>query len=134
MTEEAKTLEVEKQELNPGNGERIRERRAFVPRTDIYETNDFIFVVADIPGVDEESVDITLEKNVLTIEGVVDPVDLEGYSPAYAEYEEGDFQRMFTLTNQVNQDNIEATLRDGVLRLTLPKVTPTQRKIGVKAG
>ncbi|GAB4577964.1 MAG: Hsp20/alpha crystallin family protein [Anaerolineales bacterium] len=134
MSDETKTLETEKQEVIPDNGERTRARRAFVPRTDIYETNHAIFVVADMPGVSENSVDITLEKNVLTIQGLVEPVYPEGYSVAYAEYEDGDFQRKFTLTDQIDQDNIEATLREGVLRLKLPKIVPTQRKISVKAG
>jgi HSP20 family molecular chaperone IbpA len=134
MSDETKTLEVEKQEVLTDNGERTRERRAFVPRTDIYETNDAIFVVADMPGVNEHSVDITLDKNILTIQGFVEPVYPEGYSVAYAEYEDGDFQRKFTINNQIDQDKIEATLREGVLRLKLPKITPTQRKISVKAG
>jgi len=134
MTEETKTMEVEKQEVITDNGERTRERRAFVPRTDIYETNDAIFVVADMPGVSEQSVDITLEKNILSIQGLVEPMYPDGYSVAYAEYEDGDFQRRFTLNNQVDQDKIEATLREGVLRLKLPKIVPTQRKISVNAG
>jgi HSP20 family molecular chaperone IbpA len=134
MSDETKTLEVEKQEVLTDHGERTRARRAFIPRTDIYETNDTIFVVADMPGVDERSVDITLEKNVLTIQGLVEPVDPEGYSAAYAEYEDGDYQRKFTLNHQVDQDKIVATLREGVLRLKLPKIVPTQRKISVKVG
>jgi HSP20 family protein len=134
MSDETKTLETEKQEVLTENGERTRARRAFIPRTDIYETNDAIFVVADMPGVDEHSVDITLEKNILTIQGLVEPVYPEGYSVAYAEYEDGDYQRKFTLTNQVDQDKIEATLHAGVLRLKLPKIVPTQRKISVKAN
>lgn len=134
MSEETKTMEVEKQEVITNNGERTRERRAFIPRTDIYETNDAIFVVADMPGVSEQSVDITLEKNILSIQGLVEPMYPEGYSVAYAEYEDGDFQRKFTLNNQIDQDKIEATLREGVLRLKLPKIVPTQRKISVNAG
>jgi HSP20 family molecular chaperone IbpA len=134
MSEETKTMEVEKQEVITNNGERTRERRAFIPRTDIYETNDAIFVVADMPSVSEQSVDITLEKNILSIQGLVEPMYPEGYSVAYAEYEDGDFQRKFTLNNQIDQDKIEATLREGVLRLKLPKIVPTQRKISVNAG
>lgn len=134
MSDETKTLEAEKQEVITESGERTRERRAFVPRTDIYETNQAIFVVADMPGVDENAIDITLEKNVLTIQGYVEPVYPEGYSVAYAEYEDGDYQRKFTLNNQIDQDKIEATLREGVLRLKLPKIVPTQRRISVTSG
>ena len=64
MSDETKTLEAEKQEVITESGERTRERRAFVPRTDIYETNQAIFVVADMPGVDENAIDITLEKKM----------------------------------------------------------------------
>jgi len=138
MAEETRDLEVqelEKQEVAESGTERTRDRPAFVPRADIYETDEAIVVVADMPGVDETTVDITLEKDVLTINGYVEPVSPEGYSLAYAEYRVGDFQRAFTLSDQVDRDGIEASLKDGVLRLRLPKVTEAKtRKITVKAG
>lgn len=137
MTEESKDIQVqetEKQQVLDSGAERTRDCECFVPRADIYETNDVITVVADMPGVDENSVDITLEQNVLTINGYVAPVEPEGYRLAYAEYRVGDYQRQFTISDQVDRDNIEATMRDGVLRLHLPKVEPTARKIAVKAG
>ena len=137
MTEETKDLQVqetEKQEVIESGAERTRERACFVPRADIYETNDGITVVADMPGVDENSVDITLEQNVLTINGYVAPVEPEGYRLAYAEYRVGDYQRKFTMPDQIDRDKIEAMMKDGVLRLHLPKMEPTARKIAVKAG
>jgi HSP20 family protein len=137
MTEETKDLQVqetEKQEVIESGAERTREKACFVPRADIYETNDGITVVADMPGVDENSVDITLEQNVLTINGYVAPVEPEGYRLAYAEYRVGDYQRRFTISDQIDRDKIEAMMKDGVLRLHLPKVEPTARKIAVKAG
>ncbi len=136
MAEETKELQIqdtEKQEVAESGAERTRDRLAFVPRVDIYETEENIVVVADMPGVDEKSVDITLEKNVLTINGYVELVQPENYSLAYAEYRVGDYERSFTLSNEIDQDNIEATLKDGVLTLTLPKVGPTTKKIAVKA-
>jgi HSP20 family molecular chaperone IbpA len=136
MADESKELQIqdtEKQEISEGGAERTRDRLAFVPRVDIYEADDNIVVVADVPGVDEASMDITLEKNVLTINGYVEPVQPEGYSLAYAEYRVGDYERSFTLSNEIDQDNIEATLKDGVLTLHLPKVGPTTKKIAVKA-
>jgi HSP20 family molecular chaperone IbpA len=102
---------------------------------DIYETDEAITVVADMPGVSEDSVELTLEKGVLTINGNVDPEVPEGYSLVHAEYRVGDYTRSFTLSNEINQDAIEATLKDGVLRVTLAKVTEAQtKKISVKAG
>jgi len=132
--QELQTQEAEKQEIVDSEAERTRARPAFVPRADIYEAEDKILLIADMPGVDEDSVDITLEKNVLTINGYVEPPTYEGYSLAYAEYRVGDFQRSFSLSNEIDQDKIEATLNNGVLRLHLPKVAPKTRSISVKAG
>jgi HSP20 family protein len=137
MANESKDLQVqetEKQEVAESGAERTRDRVAFVPRVDIYETNDGIFLVADMPGVDEKSVDITLEKDVLTIDGYVEPVAPEGYRLAYAEYRVGDYQRRFTLSDQIDRDGIEAMMKDGVLRLHLPKAAPTTKKVAVKAA
>lgn len=137
MTEE-QTLELqetEKREVAEMGAERTRERLAFVPRVDIHETDDAITVVADMPGVDEDSVHITLENNVLTIDGYVEAEAPEGYELAYAEYRVGDYQRAFSLSDQIDRKGIEATARDGVLRLHLPKITEARtRKIAVKAG
>jgi HSP20 family molecular chaperone IbpA len=137
MTIQDKELQVqesEKQEAAVADGtERTRARRVFVPRVDIYETDDDIFAVADIPGVDGKSVEITLEKNVLTINGFVEPEQSDKYSLSYAEYEMGDYERSFKLSNEIDQDKVEATVKDGVLHLRLPKAGPAKtRKISVK--
>ncbi len=137
MTEE-RTLQVEdteKLEVAETGAERTRDRLAFVPRADIYETEEAIVVVADMPGVDANSVDIMLEDNVLTINGYVEPEQPVGYSLAYAEYQVGDYERAFTVSDQIDRDGIEAVVKDGVLRLYLPKVTEARRrKIAIKAG
>ncbi len=135
MTNEVPTLEAQKEEAPVLEGaERTRERRAYVPRSDIYETEDAIFVLADMPGVDEDSVEITLAKNVLTITAYAESSDLGDYEPVYAEYESGDYTRRFSLSDQIDQAKIEASLRDGVLKLMLPKAEPARaRTIKVKA-
>ncbi|MDF1512412.1 MAG: Hsp20/alpha crystallin family protein [Anaerolineae bacterium] len=135
MATQNEELQVqEKQEIVESGPERTRARIAFNPRTDIYETGESIVLLADMPGVSENSVEITLEKNILTISGYVEDEQPEGYARAYAEYRVGDFQRSFTLSSNINQDGIEATVSDGVLTLTMPKVVPTTKKILVKAG
>jgi HSP20 family molecular chaperone IbpA len=135
MPEETRSLqETQQKEAIEEGAERTRERAAFVPRVDIFEHEDAIMLFADMPGVDGDALDITLEKNVLTINGYVEPTSPEGYSLAYAEYRIGDYQRSFQLSNEIDQDNIEATLQDGVLRLRLPKAEPRTRKITVQAG
>ena len=134
MTE--KNLEVTRQDADMAEGvERTRARRAYIPAASIYETEDKVVVVADLPGVDEQSVDITLEKNELTINAYVEAKQPEGYTLAYAEYEPGDYRRTFILSDEVDRNNIEASVKDGVLRLVLPKAPDFKaRKINVKAG
>jgi HSP20 family molecular chaperone IbpA len=136
MTENVKTMEVEKQEVTATEDtERTRDCRCFVPRADIYEVDDQIVIVADVPGADENSIEVTLEKNILTINAYVEPIAPEGYSLAFAEYEVGDYQRSFRLSNEIDRDKIQATVKDGVLRLYLPKAASAlTRKISVKAG
>ena len=129
------TMEVVKQEAEtPAGVERASSRRVYVPRVDIYEAGDQVILTADMPGVDESSVDITLEKNVLTIEGRVDMEWPQEYELAYAEYGVGDYHRTFALSNEVDQSRIEATVKNGVLRLVLPKSEVARtRKIAVRA-
>jgi HSP20 family molecular chaperone IbpA len=110
------------------------ERKVFLPAVNIYETQERIVLMADMPGVDEKSVDITLENDVLTLQGR-SAVDLpQGLQWAYAEYTPGDYRRSFTLSaEQVNRDGIEAVLKNGVLKVTLPKSEAVKpKKIAVK--
>jgi HSP20 family molecular chaperone IbpA len=136
MTTENSTLDVEKQEAEVVEGtERTRAGKVYVPRADIIENEDAIVVVADMPGVDENSIDITLEKRVLSINGYVSPATPENFSLTYAEYGIGHFERKFTLSDEIDQDHIEATVKDGVLRLTLPKAGPAKtRRIEVRSA
>lgn len=118
-----------------GSIERTRAGKTFTPRTDIIEQENSILVIADMPGVDEKSVDINVEKHVLTITGKVEPEDFGNHRLAYHEYEVGDYQRQFTLSDQIDVDGIEAGISNGVLRLELPKSEAVKpRKIEVKAG
>lgn len=135
MALELTEKQTEKQEMQPSEGtENTRTRRVFMPRTDIYETKDAIVVLADMPGVDEKSIDIMLEKNVLTLNGFVEPSTPTGLSLTYAEYAIGDYRRVFTLSNEVDREGISATVSNGVLRLVLPKSKQAEaRKITVKA-
>ena len=115
--------------------ERTRERRCFIPKTDIYETEEEILVVADIPGVDEKSIDITLEKNILTIDAYGKPTLPEGYDLVYGEYEPGDFHRSFQVTSEIEHEKIEAIVANGELRLQLPKAESVKvKKIPITTG
>jgi len=128
------TMEVQKQEEIPSDEmERTRSRRSFIPKADIYETDKEIIILADIPGANDKTVDITLEKNILSITAYIEPVRRDGFEIAYAEYEEGDYQRSFRLSDEIDRDKIEAAVSDGVLRLLLPKSLGARtKKISVK--
>jgi len=115
--------------------ERIRNVKTFVPRVDIYETKDSLFLIADMPGVDEKSVDVELEKNILTITGRVQTDETKDKSIVYSEYEIGDYERAFTLSDEIDREKIYATVKNGVLRLELPKAEKIKpKKIAIKAA
>ncbi|MGB4088742.1 MAG: Hsp20/alpha crystallin family protein [Smithellaceae bacterium] len=115
--------------------EKIRNVKTFVPRVDIYETKDSIFLIADMPGVDENTVDVELEKNILTITGKVEDGMLKNHTLIFSEYEVGDYERSFTLSDEIDREKINATLKQGVLRLELPKAEKIKpKKIAIKAA
>ena len=127
--------EIQKKEAGvPESGERTRACRIYSPQVDIIERKDDIIVMADMPGGDENSVDITLEKNVLTIYGKVEADIPKDHTLSVSEYGIGDYQRVFTLSDEVDSDNIQATVKNGVLKLIMPKAAPAKtRKIPVQA-
>jgi len=117
-----------------GNAERNVPRPVFVPPTDIYETGDSLVVLCELPGVGSDGVDITLERRVLTIRARAATQQHAGYQRVYAEYADGDYERVFTLSEDIDRDRIEATATDGVLHLVLPKAAPVKaRKIELKS-
>ena len=118
-----------------GYRERTPNRPVFVPPADIYETKDNIVVLAEMPGVGPDGVDIMLERRVLTIRGRSAANEPGGYQRVYNEYADGDYERAFTLSENIDRDRIEAMLKDGVLHLVLPKAeTARPRKIELKAS
>ena len=118
----------------PQGTERTRERPLYAPRVDIVESEDALEVLADMPGVTPESVEVTLEQRVLSVRGRAEVPVPEGLAPLYLEYEPGDYERSFTLSDAVDPSGIEARVRAGVLRLRLPKAGPAKpQRIEVKA-
>ena len=107
--------------------------RVFLPTADIYESNDALNVVLEMPGVDKNSVDIRVEDSVLKIEGRLDFSKYQGLQPLYTEYNVGHYSRSFRLSSKIDQNKIAAELNDGVLSLVLPKVEEAKpRTIEVK--
>jgi HSP20 family molecular chaperone IbpA len=114
--------------------ERIRNVKTFVPRVDIYETKEALFLIADMPGVDEKTVDVELEKNILTISGRVENGKVKDHSLVFSEYEVGDYERSFTVSDAIDREKIKAMVNQGVLRLELPKAEKVKpKKIAINA-
>jgi len=106
--------------------------RTFLPTADIYEAENALTVVLEMPGVDKSNVDINVESGVLSIEGRLDFSKYEGMQPVYTEYNIGTYRRSFTLSNKIDQDKISAEMKDGVLTLVLPKAEEAKpRRISV---
>jgi HSP20 family protein len=95
--------------------------RIFVPMADIYETPDALKVVLEMPGVDKSNVNVRVEDGVLTVEGRLDFSKYRDLQPLYTEYNIGHYSRSFRLTTKINQSQIGAEMKDGVLSLVLPK-------------
>jgi len=106
--------------------------RVFVPAADIFETEQALTVILEMPGVSKDSVDVNVETDVLTIEGRVDFSNYDGLQPLYTEYNVGNYARSFQLSSKIEQDRISAELKDGVMMLVLPKAEKAKpRKINV---
>ena len=125
------------QQPHPGerSAESTRNAPVFIPVADIYETKEALFLTLEVPGVDQDTLNIMLEKRVLTITGRTRSFAQHGYSLTHGEYRDGDYERAFTLSEAIDGDRIEAELTDGLLRLKLPKAQPTPAKtISVKSA
>jgi HSP20 family molecular chaperone IbpA len=101
--------------------EQTRPGRTYLPNVEIRDTEDALWLWADMPGVDETSVNIHLENEVLWIEGTVQTDEYTDLEPVYTEYNLGNFQRSFRLSTAIDAQRIEAKMKNGVLELHLPK-------------
>lgn len=123
----------EKQELQTPS-ESTRNIPMFIPSVDIYESENELTLLADMPGVAMDKVDIDLNNDQLTIRGTVATPDTSG-TFLLREYEVGDYYRQFTLSKAIDRNKIEATMKDGVLKVSLPKAEATKpRKITVSGS
>lgn len=108
--------------------------RVYRPAADIFETEDSVFVNVEMPGIDAGDVEITLENQMLSLRGALDGKSRDGWQPVVREYGEGDYERVFTLSDDVDADKIKARHTNGVLRLEVPKAEAKRpRRIEVKA-
>jgi HSP20 family protein len=132
MADQTDIEKREAQELQ--RAERTRAGRTFVPRVDIVEQENELLLLADMPGVQPDGLDIRYERGELTIHGKVE--QRQGSEQAdymLREYGIGDFYRAFQVGEEINPEKIEAEVKDGVLTLHLPKTErAVPRKITVK--
>lgn len=114
---------------------KIKEPKIFTltPAVDIYETKESTILVLDIPGVEEGSVDVSIEKDILTVSGKSKLQINEKYKPTYSEFRIGDYQRKFTINRTIDVQKSSAIVKNGRLKLTLPKLESTTKKIQVKS-
>ncbi len=118
---DSRALEVQEKKELATKEEKTVPARYYVPNTDIFESDEALTVVMEMPAVERKDIDIRLENDVLRVEGRIDFAKYEGLEPVYTEYNVGHYARAFTLSNNIDQRNISADLEDGVLTLTLKK-------------
>ena len=132
---DAKGLQVKPKQEVTSPAELTRPGLVFTPYVDIFETDDEITLLADMPGVSGDNLTIDLRENILTLTGEVAPFEGANKEDVLIEYEIGKYHRQFNLSSVIDQNKIDAKLNDGVLRLSLPKVEEAKpRQIEVKAG
>jgi HSP20 family molecular chaperone IbpA len=130
---EGRSLEVQKKKELVEKEEKTVPARYYVPNTDIYETENALTVVVEMPGVEKDKIDISIEDNVLQIEGHIDFASYTEMQPVYTEYNVGHYSRKFSLSSKINQGKISAEMKDGILTLTLPKAEEAKpRKITIR--
>jgi HSP20 family protein len=110
-------------------------QRAVPPAVDVFEDAGGITLLADMPGVPRDQLELKVEGETLLIEGGVQPLTPEGLEAVYAEVRVPRYRRSFTLSRELDAARIEAQLKDGVLTLRIPKQAHAQpRRIAVAAG
>ncbi len=127
------TTQLTKQEQR-GVSEATRPGRTYRPNVDIAESEEGLWLWADLPGVDDESVEVQLENNVLSLEGRVSTKDYENLAPRYTEYNVGNYRAEFSLPSEIDIDRIRARMSNGVLELELPKAESARpRRIEIRS-
>jgi len=128
------TQVTKKEEQSPARTRASEPELIFVPDVDIAENESRILLAANMPGIDQDTVEVTVKNGVLTIEGRARIEGPDGYQLIGEEYRVGRYRRDFTLSNAVDTDGIKAKVRDGVLSLTVPKRDEAKtRKVAIES-
>jgi HSP20 family protein len=132
-TRQDQELQVQKKREHEKRDETTIPLRVFLPNADIYESQEALTVILEMPGVDKGNVNVRVEEGVLKVDGRLDLSKYHDLQPLYTEYNIGHYSRSFQLSSKIDQNKIEAALQDGVLSLTIPKVQEAKpRTIDVK--
>ena len=115
-------LQVQKKRELEAKEEGTIPARTFLPTADIFEAEDALHVVLEMPGVEKDNINLSVREGVLNIEGRLDFAKYKDLQPLYTEYNVGNYSRSFRLSTSIDQNKIGAELKDGVLSLTLPKL------------
>ena len=129
-------MTITKQDLSVTGKKEVQQKqeptvpgKRYIPATDIVETEGELLLYMDMPGVEKDQIKVKLEKNVLVVDGQISSNPYAELKPLYTEYNIGHFTRRFELSNEIDQTNIGATIDEGVLKLTLPKVPEKQPRL-----
>lgn len=116
-------------------GAEHEQQRAVLPAVDVFEDASGITLLADMPGVPREQLELKVEGDALLVEGGVQAITPEGLEAVYAEVRVPRYRRSFALSRELDASRVEAKLKDGVLTLRIPKQAHAQpRRIAVSAG
>ena len=128
-------LKVQQKQEVQHRGETTKPEKYFIPAVDIFETKHDVTVIAEMPGVTVDGIDVMLEDDVLTITGRKEAEEFADAKILLQEYESGNYQRRFTVAETIDQEKIKASMNDGLLKVVLPKSEPAKpRKIEVQIG
>ncbi len=131
----ADTKALEHREKHELQEEGTRPGPVFRPDVDVLERPDGFVIVADLPGADEQSVQVRFENGTLTLDAQLATHPGEGWTPLHTEYRVGSYHREFRVSDDINADGVSAKMRNGVLELQLPKAAErTPRQIAVQSG
>ena len=130
-----KTVPAKTEQRTPARSEDTREREStLVPPVDIFEVKDGLVVVADLPGLEKDAIDVRVENDILTIQGATAKWAV-AHTPVYEEHKLANYFRQFELSDAVNQEKIRAEMKHGVLTIHLPKAEEARpKKIEVKVS
>lgn len=105
--------------------------RNYIPQMDVYSDKDALYIEGNMPGVDKTSLDISIENNMLTIVGKNQNLTLDNFTLKYSEYTPGNYRRVFQIHEQIDSEKIEASVKNGLLKIRLPIHQPEVKKIPV---